>query len=377
MTILDRYLLFLFIRTFLVCFCSFSGLFIVIHLFTNLDEMVRIKEVEGVGGALIWFYGPRVAEIFDKTGPVWALMAAAFSISLMQRRRELTAIESIGVKKSRIIRPIMGFTLVIVLAAAVNREFVLPNVRNQLIRTAQNWENQNQLQVDLYHDLSTGIKIRGNELCLSELRLIGVDIQLPLTHDQPITHITADSAIIHQGKEGQSDGLWLYNVTYPPKSDGLANISSADGVRVYWADQTEWLKKGECYVVCKYDAYQAAHGRSILGYLSVTEMMEQLRKPRAWYGNRTQINLHARLIQPVLDFALLLLGVPIIMRRAEKNLFISAGLCFAVIAVFQTAIIACHFLGEFSLIEPASLAAWLPAILFIPLAVTYFRTLDH
>jgi lipopolysaccharide export system permease protein len=376
MTVLDRYLLFLFLRTFLVCFLSFSGLFVVIHLFTNLDEMVRIKELEGVWGAAIGFYGPRIAEIFDKSAAVWALLGAAFSISLMQRRRELTAIESIGISKTRILRPIVHATLLIILLAALNRELVLPSVRNQLVRTAQNWENKDQLPMDLYHDLSTGIKIRGARLSLSEMRIQMVEIQLPNGSEHPVSHISAESGVIHRGKEGQADGLWLSNVTLPAKLDGFRSQSSS-GVQIYWPADTHWLKEGECYVVCQYDAYQAAYGKQVLGYLSIHEMMQELRKPRVWYGNRTQINLHARLIQPLLDFSLLLLGIPMIMRRAEKNLFISAGLCFAVIVLFFGVTLASHFLGEYSLIESASMAAWLPAILFTPLAVANYRGLDH
>ena len=47
MTIVDRYLFFLFLKAFLVCFLSFAGLFVIGHLFSNLDEMQDIGEATG------------------------------------------------------------------------------------------------------------------------------------------------------------------------------------------------------------------------------------------------------------------------------------------------------------------------------------------
>ncbi len=50
MTIVDRYLLVLFFKIFLICLISFTGLFIVVHLFTNLDELVEAAEQNGGSG---------------------------------------------------------------------------------------------------------------------------------------------------------------------------------------------------------------------------------------------------------------------------------------------------------------------------------------
>ncbi len=378
MTIIDRYLLFLFIKIFLVCFLSFSGLFIVIHLFTNLDEMMAIKASTGWKSMFVGFYLPRVAEIFDKTAAVWALMAAVFAVSLMQRRSELTAIEATGIRRSRTLRAIFFFTLVIVAVAAANRELILPQVRDQLVRKAQDWQKQETLPMGTYHDLISGVKIRGQELSLNHNRILRVEVQLPALAEASVSHIQADLAHFHEPSANRPSGLWLFKVTQPVSLQNLrSHASDSPNVPlVYWPSEHKWLKPDECFVPCQFDAYQAAYGQGLSNYQSTKEMMAELRKPRTWYGNQAQINVHARLIQPILDFSLLVLGLPLVTRRGNKNIFYAAGVCFLLVGIFALSILGSHALGNYSILQPAALAAWLPAIIFVPLAIVSWRNLD-
>lgn len=100
MTIFDRYLLFQFSKIFLICFASMAGLFVVFHIFTNLDEVVEISGTTGGFHRLVQeFYGPRVLDFFNRMAAVLILVAAVFSLALMQRRRETTATEAAGITK--------------------------------------------------------------------------------------------------------------------------------------------------------------------------------------------------------------------------------------------------------------------------------------
>ena len=121
MTILDRYLLFTFLRIFVVCFLSFAGLYVVIHLFSNLDELTALSK-ESSWAELMWaFYWPRMAELFDKTAPIMALVSGIFSIHLMQRTSELTAIEAGGITKFRALRSVLLAGVVVIALTVVNR----------------------------------------------------------------------------------------------------------------------------------------------------------------------------------------------------------------------------------------------------------------
>jgi lipopolysaccharide export system permease protein len=86
--------------------------------------------------------------------------------------------------------------------------------------------------------------------------------------------------------------------------------------------------------------------------------------------------VHARFIRPLLDMSLLLIGLPLVIQRKEKNVFVASGLCFGLVAVFVLFVLACHALGQYSILQPAALAAWLPAIVFFPMAIVSTRSID-
>ena len=57
MFVIDRYLLRQFVQTFVICFLSLTGLYIVLDLFTNMDNFVRCGHKSGsVLGFIAQFY---------------------------------------------------------------------------------------------------------------------------------------------------------------------------------------------------------------------------------------------------------------------------------------------------------------------------------
>jgi lipopolysaccharide export system permease protein len=72
-------------------------------------------------------------------------------------------------------------------------------------------------------------------------------------------------------------------------------------------------------------------------------------------------------MQPFLDTTLLLLGLPLVVSRTNRNPFVAIGLCVSVVTVFMCVVIGSQSLGSSGWLQPA-LAVWLPLILFAPLA---------
>ena len=137
----------------------------------------------------------------------------------------------------------------------------------------------------------------------------------------------------------------------------------------------DWLQPNQCFVACNFEVEKMAYGTKLVNYLSTKELIVEARKPRRWFGSDHQISIHSRIIRPLLDLTLLLLGLPLVLGSIERNVFVSFGICFWIVALFQVAIMACQFLGASSVIRPAALAAWLPAIVFVPVALVAMRRL--
>jgi len=77
MGIIDRYLLRQFVKTFLICFISFMGLYVVIECSTNMDEFLRCGEK--MGGILKFmgqYYSYRTFYLFEMLNSMLMLISA-------------------------------------------------------------------------------------------------------------------------------------------------------------------------------------------------------------------------------------------------------------------------------------------------------------
>lgn len=369
MTILDRYLLMLFLKIFAVCFVSFVGLFIVIHLFSNLDELAALTDSCGGWGQLLFdFYSPRVAELYDKTAAVLVLISAIFAINMLQRRRELLAIEAGGITPLRAIRPIIIAAVGILALTIYNRECVIPSLRARLVRTPQNWLDKGKIDLQVQHDSSTGIRLRGKVILLDEKKIVAPNFQIPPNLSVRVSRVAAESALFEDASQTHPAGFRLTGVTKPTSLASFTSIVQDGQNIVYSPAETPWLKPDEVFVASEITLEQAAFGNRLASYRSTPELMAAVRKPRTWFGNNQRVGLHVRIVQPLLDLTLLLLGLPLAMSNSDRNIFVAAGVSFAVVAAVSIVTLASQSLGSINMIQPAALSAWLPLIIFAPLA---------
>ncbi len=375
MTILDRYLLLLFLRTFLVCFISFTGLYVVIHLFSNLDELSALSAESTWGQLMLDFYGPRVAEMFGKTAPVLALVAGIFSISMLQRNRELTAIEAGGITKQRALRSILLAGVAIVALTVANREFLIPQFKDRLVRTPQNWHDRGAVTMPPREDFRTGMKFRGKEFFVGEKTISEANIQLPLTISTAVPRIAATTGTLVPANDVHPAGVLLQGVTLPVVMTNMESILFEGETLVFSPRNFTWLKNDQCFVAVEMDADEIAFGKKLAQYRPTSEMIAALKQPKRQFGLSAEVSVHARLLRPLLDISLLFLGLPMIVSNGERNIFVSAGLGFLIVGSVFLVDAACQGLGAYRLLEPAALAAWLPLIVFVPLAILSMRKL--
>ena len=68
---------------------------------------------------------------------------------------------------------------------------------------------------------------------------------------------------------------------------------------------------------------------------------------------------------------LVLLGVSVILWNPNRHIILSAGLCLVIGVGFYACVLGCKALGDADYISPP-LAAWLPVMVYGPLAVVSF-----
>ncbi len=297
---------------------------------------------------------------------------------MMQRRREMTAIEAAGIPKSRLVRPIFFAAIFVLGISVLNRELWIPQVKDQLVRTPENWQDTGTVPMNFQKDDQSGILIRGDQLIIDKQMISNPDLQIPVYLDETVSSIRAAWGVVSEETNRRPAGLLLQGVTVPENPLEMASMKSSDDrVVVYSPKDYGWLLPTQCYVACDLNVQEMAFGKQLSSYSTLKEMMVSLRKPRMWFGHGQQVQVHARILQPLLDLTIVLLGLPLVISNADRNIFTAAAFCLLVVIVVQLTVAGCHSLGSYSLIKPAALAAWLPVIIFLPLAGLSMRNLKN
>jgi lipopolysaccharide export LptBFGC system permease protein LptF len=87
-----------------------------------------------------------------------------------------------------------------------------------------------------------------------------------------------------------------------------------------------------------------------------------------------RVHLHSRLAHPLAHLALLLAGLPLVLRRESRSLVVGALLAGAVCGAYFLLQIACFDLGVRGWIPPA-LAGWAPVAILAAFGLALFDTL--
>jgi lipopolysaccharide export system permease protein len=372
MRIIDRYMLRQFLSTFVVCSISLFGLYVVFDLFTNLEEFLRCgKEHGGVLSLIASFYGYRTAAFFDQSAGLLALVAAMFTVTWIQRHNELTALMAAGVARTRVAAPVIGAAISIAVLAAASREMVIPRIRDALSRRPQDLVGDVGQPMDSVHDNLTDILFRGEYTYANEQRVSKPNLHLPRLSplDRYGQNLVAENAYYRPAEGNRPAGYLLRGVSKP--ADLVAKESlflEGKPVVITPRDAGDWLKSDECFVVSGITFMQLAGGDNWQAHSSTPELIAGLRNPSLDFGADVRVAIHSRMVQPLLDITLLFLGLPLVLRRENRNVFLAIGVCAAVVSFFMVVTVVCRQLGTSYWVSP-SLGAWLPLFIFVPPAV--------
>jgi lipopolysaccharide export system permease protein len=376
MTTFDRYLLRLYVKVLLISLLCLFGLFVVIDAFGNLDEFLVYgrRKSGGVAGVLVEYYGPRLLWFYDRLGGMLAMVSVAFVLTLLQRSNELTALVAAGISPVRVMRPLLWGSLVVALLGAANRELGLPLVRDSLSRNAQDWLGEEARKCTPRYDLRTEILVSGKSTFSKDRRITEPLFRLPPELAAWGPQLVAEEAFFVGKTADRPAGYLLRGVRHPADLVQRPSLSLDGRPVLYSPLDTPWLKPDECFVASVVTFEQLAVGGAWRQYLSSTELITGLRGQTIEPGADVRLMIHARVVQPLLDLSLVLLGIPLVLSRGSRNIFLAAGIGGALVGTMMIVTLACHAVGANYLLD-ATLAAWLPLLIFGPIAYTAARPL--
>ena len=372
MKLIDRYLLQNFLWSTVVFFATFCGLFTVIDAFGNLEAFINEgQRSEGLLPLLAKYYSVRSLVIFDRTSGVVMLVAAMFTLTSLERHNELTALMAAGISRGRLVKPIIIGVIALTVFTVFNREIVIPHFRQRLSITAQDFSGSRGQPVTAQYDNDTDVYISGRAAFLAARRIDQPHFRLPSHLAEYGIHITAAEASYHNAEfvdgESRPAGYLLKDVTQPTEITTRKSLSLDDRPVLLLPSDTPWLKKDECFLVSDV-AVEQISGKAWRRFASTWEIIGALRNTSTNFGPDVRVNVHSRIVSPMMDLTLLFLGLPLVLARESRNIFVAIGMCLGVVFCFFSVVIVCQWLGNNCLITPAT-AAWAPLAIFAPAAV--------
>jgi lipopolysaccharide export system permease protein len=174
-------------------------------------------------------------------------------------------------------------------------------------------------------------------------------------------HLTAEEARFIPPNGQPRTGGWLLTGTEP------AQLDNWDNPRVL-----EMIDPGKYFLpVEEMDFDAITRSGKWYNFASTWRIYGELQKPDSARLASMAVLFHTRLTRPILGLILVFLGLSVILRDQNRNVFISAGMCLVLCGVFFASFFTCKSLGESNILSPA-LAAWLPVLFFGPLSFAMF-----
>jgi lipopolysaccharide export system permease protein len=241
-----------------------------------------------------------------------------------------------------------------------NQEFVIPRIADMLVRQRSDLDGVRETFAQAAYD-TTGVHIEANRGQRATMTVKEFHCTIPDTQGNGLMHLSAKEARYVPPGDGAFSGGWLLTETTPAEVQG-------------WNDSrlARMIAPGSWFLYTRDVDFDAITSNGTWYMLASTSRLnELLHRSDARRLEAMAVLFHMRLTRPVLGMLLIVMGLSVVLRDPQRHVFMSAGYCLALCAIFFGLNFACKFLGDNELLAPA-LAAWLPVIIFGPAAFVMF-----
>lgn len=357
LTTFDKYLLKRLIHTFVVFFIATYGLYMVIDLFTNVDDFMR----EGYSRtqtafAIGRYYGFRVSEFLEMAGPTLIVLATIAVLGLLEKHSESHPILAAGVPAFRLLRPLLAGGAVLSLLLILNQEFIMPGLAVEL-QTPRGSESASVQKVEpVYDHFNYLMHIDGDEVIIEERRLVKASFNLPRELATKSYALESESAVYMPRTDRHPAGWLLQNLTGLFDPDLLTEEGRS---RVIPRQNGK-----DVFIVSDVSFDQLYNRGRNLKLLSSMQLIDRIRNPSTGYVHvqSQSLALHSRITRPFLTLFSIVIALPLVMRRESQSLIMNMAICAVVLGGFYGLFQGSLALGSGHFLRP-DLAAWLPVIL--------------
>lgn len=357
-TTFDRYLLGRLLHTFAVFFVAAYGLYVVIDLFTHIDDFQE-KATSNVEmfGRILEYYFYRASEFFELAGSVLIVISVIVVLGLLQKHSETYPILAAGIPASRLLRPLLIAAAILNGALIVNQEIIIPALAVPL-QTPHGSQTAKVQKVEPVYDYWNYLMhIDGDQVLVHNQTLVGASFTLPKPElASQICVLKAEKATFINGTEKHGSGWLLQNMTgvldteLLTEEGGKRVVPSSNGKDVFIASEVSF---DQLY----------NRGRN-LKLLSSMQLIQRIQNPATgpMPVRGQSLALHARITRPFLCLLNIAIALPLVMRKESHSLITNMVICASVLGFLYILAQACFALGSYGQVGP-DFAAWLPVII--------------
>ena len=339
-----------------------------------MDAFVKLGQTDGgLVKVMMRYYGPFMLLMFDWTGAIIAMMAFLFTVGWLRRTGELTSTLAAGISHGRLLRPMIIASLLIVGVQWANREFLLPNYRDALSMKAKDINASEEQQIKAKYDKINRVLIDGTSMIARDGTLQEPNFRLDGNLVNFGDMILAEEAKWIEESAALPSGFLLNRVRRPEQIDTLPSAFWQKRPVLLTRHDQDWIQPGQCFVATSISPDLLQASESATRRASIPELVAQVRNPAVHSSMGLQVLLHERMVRPPLDFALIMLSLPMVVNRKGKNLFFMIAAAMATVLAFFFIKTMATWIGSGNYMITPGMAAWIPLLVFGPIAYVRLR----
>ncbi|MGE3181500.1 MAG: LptF/LptG family permease [Phycisphaerae bacterium] len=351
---IDRYIIRVFFGGFVILVAVGMGMYVLGDLLFNGDEFTGDGEIptSEVLISILDYYFFNLPLYFSQLAPPMMAVSAAFTLGLLMRNNETTALVASGMPLQRLVIPIAICAAILLPLIVANREIIIPRIAGKVARQRNDATGVRTQAARCIRD-EKGAVLTARKLDPKSGVLEGLYLIEPATPEGNISVVQADQANWDAAANEWILTRGVRQTFTAPAENSLTSVATAPV-----AVLSMKLSPGE----------MTLRKSSEWSDLLSTRQLRRLAKGKA-VPNRNTImqSLFLRFSEPINHLILLALAVPAFLSRERKNVITSGGTAVMWTGLFYVlSFVARELIGGD--VQSAQLAAGLPIIIFAPLA---------
>jgi lipopolysaccharide export system permease protein len=244
--------------------------------------------------------------------------------------------------------------------AVANQELLLPRVDYYLLENRNDLEGKQSIAVNGAYE-PNGTHITGQTAVRKDLAVRKFLCMIPKRQSNETVILQAEEARYIPPGEGKQSGGWMLTDTNPPELENWPRTSSL-----------QMIVPGKYFLRTQQVDFEAVtRQKNWWRFVSTWRLRDEMSKADSSNLANIAVVFHMRLTRPLLGLILVFLGLSVILRDQNRNVFISAGMTVFLGGIYFIVIFACKYLGDHELLWP-TLAAWMPVMIFGPMSAAMF-----